>query len=185
MTLMSQAQFARHLGQNPAHITRLKQKGMLVMRQGKVDVEASEKLIDQLKDPTKQAVAERHAEAREQKQAVASAEPPADMAADLSGKAGSVYQQSRALKEKYNAMAAKRDYELSTGKLLVADDVVRVVTNAATVVRQRLESLPDVLAPQFAAETDEQRIRAVFFDQIESLLGEMSRQFYKLPSSNL
>jgi len=184
MTLMTQAEFARHIGHDPAHVTRLKQKGQLVMRAGKVDVEASQKLIEQLKDPSKQSVVERHTQERAQKQAVASVNPPEEpLHMGAHEKAGSVYQQSRAIKEKYNAMAAKRDYEQSIGKLLVADQVVQTVANAAAVVRQRLESLPDILSPQCAAETDEQRIRALFFDHIEQLLTEMTRQFAKLSQS--
>lgn len=181
MTLMTQAEFARHIGHDPAHVTRLKQRGQLVMRAGKVDVEESQKLIEQLKDPSKQGVVDRHAQVRAQKQAIASANSPAEPFPIAPQEyAGSVYQQSRALKEKYNAMAAKRDYELSIGKLLVAEQVVHTVANAAAVVRQRLESMPDILLPQCVAETDEQRRRALFLDHIEQLLSEMSRQFAKL-----
>ncbi len=180
MTLLNQSQFAKELGRHRSYVTELKSKGLLVMRAGLVDVEATKKLMEDMKDPSKQAVAERH-EANRQAAASATATPPTDQIALSAGeKAGSVYQQSRALKEKYAAMTAKRDYEISTGKLIIAEEAAKIAANAAAVVRQRLDSLPDVLAPQFAAETDEQRIRATFYDQIESLLSEMHRQFKNL-----
>ncbi|MDD5271382.1 MAG: hypothetical protein PHU14_01560 [Methylovulum sp.] len=174
MTIMSQAQFAKHLGVSPSYITELKNKGALVMAEGGVDVEASQERIAQLKDPDKQGVADRHQSNRDKKQ------NQDGLGQGESEQAAKVIQQSRAVKEKYRAMSAKRDYELSVGQLLVADEVAYVIGNAAAVVRMRLESLPDVLAAQCAAETDEQKIRALFYDQIENLLTEMSNEFNKL-----
>ena len=178
MTLLNQAQFAKKIGRHRSYVTELKQNGRLVMRAGKVDVEKTLELMEQTKDPAKDVVAERHETDRQQK-AVATANPPQDDLPAMSetGKAGSVYQQSRAIKAKYDAMAAKRDYELSIGTLLVASDVSMAISDAAVTIRQRLESLPDVLSAQFAAETDEQKIRVAMHDQIEMLLRELSRKF--------
>lgn len=175
MTLLNQSQFAHHIGRHRSYVTELKSKGLLVFRAGLVDVEKSLELMDSMKDPSKQAVADRHAENR-QKQAVASQEDPT--AANDTAIAS--FQTNKAKKAHYDALAAQRDFELSIGKLIVATDAAKAVSDAAAVARQRLESLPDVLAPQFAAETSEQRIRATLQDQIEALLSEMSRQFYKL-----
>ena len=50
--LISQSEFARREGVNYSHITRLKQRGLLVIRQGKVDYAASKKLIDDNADPS-------------------------------------------------------------------------------------------------------------------------------------
>jgi hypothetical protein len=49
-----------------------------------------------------------------------------------------------------------------------------------TIIRNRLEAIPDILAPQLAAENDEQKIRIILIDQIEYLLGELSRAFKKM-----
>jgi hypothetical protein len=96
---------------------------------------------------------------------------------DLTGKAGSAYQQARAMREKYAAMQAKISYEKEIGLLLVAHDVKMAVADGDALIRNRLEALPDILAPQLAAEKDEQRIRALLSDQIEYLLDELSRSF--------
>lgn len=176
MTLMNQSQFASHLGRHRSYVTELKQKGLIVMRAGKVDVEASEKLMAELADPAKQAVAERHAENRGEKPQA----PAADNHDEVTGRAGSVYQNARAMKEKYNAMAAKMAYEKELGILLVADEARTAVADGDAIIRDRLESLPDVLAPQLAAETDEQKIRMLLFDQVEQLLTELSRTFYAM-----
>lgn len=183
MTTMNQAEFARHIGKTRGYIAQLNSAGRLVMVGDKVNVEESIKRIDETRDPSKEGVAQRHEEERQAKLSgfeIPQTMPEAGLAMAAGEKAGNVYQQSRALKEKYNAMAAKRDYELSVGKLLVAEDVISVISGAAAVVRIRLESLPDILSPQFAAETDEQKIRSMFLDHIEHVLGEMSQQFKKL-----
>ena len=99
---------------------------------------------------------------------------------DLTGKAGSAYQQARAMREKYAAMQAKMAYEKEIGTLLVAHEVKMAIADGDAIIRNRLESLPDILAPQLAAEKDEQRIRALLAEQIEDLLDELSRTFYRM-----
>jgi hypothetical protein len=95
----------------------------------------------------------------------------------MAGKAGSAYQQARAMKEKYNAMQAKISYEREIGLLMLADEAKMAVADGDAIIRNRLESLPDMLAPQLAAETDEQKIRIMLIDQIEALLVDLSRSF--------
>lgn len=197
MTTLNQAKFAAQLGVTKSYVTQLKQAGRLVLTDGLVDVEASLQLMEDTRTPDRAAVAERHAQERSAKPITAPAtQPPPVPQLETTtespvktapvyefspgDKAGSVYQQSRAIKEKYNAMAAKREYEISIGVLLIADEVSGVIANAATIVRTRIESLPDILAPQFAAERDEQKIRALWIDYNESMLTEMCRQFQKL-----
>ena len=76
------------------------------------------------------------------------------------------------------AMQAKIAYEKEVGILLVAHDVKMAVADGDAIIRNRLESLPDILAPQLAAEKDEQRIRALLAEHIEFLLDELSRTFH-------
>lgn len=189
---MNQQEFAAHIGKTPGYVTKLKKNGRLVIDDGRINVEASLKLIEETQDPSKAGVIERHNRERQGKAQAPTADTPAQL--DIgkpepsaavydftaSEKAGSVFQQSRAIREKYNAMAAKRDYEISIGTLLVATEVAGVIANAATIVRTRIESMPDILAPQFAAEKDEQKIRALWIDYNEMMLTEMCKQFQKL-----
>ncbi len=189
MALMSQAEFAQHIGKTPGYITQLKDSGRLVMQGRMVDAEASIKLMAETQDPGKIGVAERHQTEREQR-ALSAAEgkqpgtsTPLSAGAtmdDMTGKAGSAYQQARAMKEKYNAMQAKIAYEKEVGLLLVASEVKMAIADGDAIIRNRLESLPDMLAPQLAAESDEQKIRAMLMDQIEYLLGELSQSFHKM-----
>lgn len=181
MSLMSQSEFARHIGKTPGYITQQKDAGRIVMQGRMVNVEETIKLMDETKDPSKAGVADRHDREREQKQiAPAAYGQNAHVMDDITGKAGSAYQQARAMKEKYAAMQAKIAYEKEVGILLVAQDAMLAVADGDAIIRNRLESMPDMLVPQLAAEMDEQKIRTMLMDYIEHLLGELSQSFHKL-----
>ena len=169
MSLMSPLEFAQHIDRQPGWITQLKDAGRLVMDGDKIDVEASLQRIEDTANPSFQVHADRHQENRERK--------AAGIMDDMTGKAGSAYQQARAMREKYAAMQAKISYEKEIGLLLVAHDVKMAVADGDALIRNRLEALPDILAPQLAAEKDEHKIRAILADQVEYLLDELSRTF--------
>jgi CRISPR/Cas system-associated endonuclease Cas3-HD len=169
MTTMTKSEFAEHIERVPGYVTQLKDAGRLIMDGEHVNVEASIELMRETANPSYLGHTERHQEDRERK--------AAGMIDDLTGKAGSAYQQARAMREKYAAMQAKIAYEKEIGLLLVAHDVKMAVADGDALIRNRLEALPDILATQLAAEKDEQRIRSMLSDQIEYLLDELSRAF--------
>lgn len=180
MTTMTRAQFARQLGKSRAYVRELVKMGRVQLdANGHVLVEASQALIDATKDPSKQGVSDRHERERQAKHHGTASETPGanDAELEITQKTGSAYQFARATNEKYKALKAKQEYELSTGKLLVAADVEAVIADGDMQVRTRLESLPDMLAPQLAAESDEQRIRALLADQIEHILTNLCADF--------
>ncbi len=210
---MSFAEFARHAGFKPSYVTQLKREGRLVLSDDGKAVKAAESLarIQETRDPSKAAVAARHAAARASAaQTVADAPPPDDdLGAGLqvrhddeaaraaaqapaiapppsraaestpteAGKIGNTFQAARAVKERYLAMSAKRDYEVSMRALLPAAEVESALADAVTQFRMRTESLPSILGPQLAAITDEAQATATIADAMEHILEELSRQF--------
>lgn len=186
-------EFARLAGFKPGYVTQLKREGRLVLVDGLIDVAASLARIRETADPSKAGVAARHEAGRAAKAALPAAltVPPAGIEADdaeldddtasgagaPAGRASSAYQDSRARREHYLALAAQRDYEISIGELLNAADVASTLADAATALRVRLESLADTLAPQLAAEPDESRCRALIAEAHEHALGELARAF--------
>lgn len=182
------AEFARLAGFKRSYISQLREAGRLVLTddQQRVRVADSLELIRSTRDPSKAGVAARH-EAARQTPAVpaAPASPPAGGGGDgdddgepEGGAKG--YQYWRERTERAKALAAERENELAEGKLLAAADVESVVGDAITQLRGRLESLPDILGPQLAAESDEGRARALLAEAIEHALEETSRQFAAL-----
>ncbi len=145
-------------------------KKRVIFDQSKANIEATE-------DLSKINVKARHANERAEK----TGEPqPAAPQIEESGKASSVYQQSKAMREKYNAMLAKLEFEKAIGKVLDLNDVTLAISRAATDLRGQLETLPDRFAAQFAAENDPVKIRLQAAETIEHLLSGLEKHFKKL-----
>ena len=182
--LATVGEFARLAGYKPSYISQLKADGRLVLAEDgrKICVAESLALIQQTRDPSKAAVAARHAASR-----AASAMPTAASEPDLadepeetpepSNSGGSEYQKNRAMREGYLALSAKRDYEQSMGNLLDAAAVESVVAAAVNQFRAALEALPDLLAPQVIAAVDEPAAKNLIAEAIEYRLHELERQF--------
>ena len=149
---LSQADFARKIGVARSYVTALKKSGRLVMTDdGLVAVEASMASIAKTAGAPERA---------------------AVVMPDSSD--------AREKKDHYSAELSRLDYDERCGRLMVAEEVKAVIANAATTLRTRLESLPDQLAPQLAAVSDEQQVRAMLADAVEIALGEMAEAFGKV-----
>ena len=149
---LSQSEFARHLGVGRSYVTALKKQGRLVLADdGKVLVAPS-------------------------MESIAKTSGAPERAAVVTPN----YSDAKERKEHYAAELARMDLEERIGKLMQADDVKAAIADAATTLRTRLESLPDQLAPQLAATSDEQQVRAMLADAVEMALGEMAEQFGKV-----
>lgn len=146
---LSQSDFARHIGVARSYVTALKKSGRLVLDDdGKVLVGPSMEIMSRTSGAPERA-------------AVVKAD----------------YSDSADKKNYYAAELARLDYEERCGNLMPADDVKSAIADAATTLRTRLESLPDQLAPQLAAISDEQQVRAMLADAVEMALGEVAERF--------
>jgi hypothetical protein len=146
---MTLAEFAAHLSVGRPYVTALRKADRLVLdAQGRVVVEASIARI------------------------AATASAPERATAPPQG-----YADARERREHYEAEKARMDYEERCGRLVPVEQVTQAVAQAAAVLRQRLEALPDQLAPVVAAEPDEQRCRGLLAEQIEALLADLAHGF--------
>lgn len=178
------SEFADLRGYKRSYITELKKQRRLVLTEDgkRILVAESIDLIRDTSDPSKIGVARRHAATRASTPAETGPGPgsvPAsrDEAAEAEDKADAPFHSNRAEREHWLALSAKRDYELSIGKLMDAADVEAAVAQAAVSLRKAMERLPDILAPQIAPITDESKIRALLAESIEIALLELSQQF--------
>ena len=154
---MRKSEFAAHIGVGRSYISNLGNQGRLVMGQGAnaelIDVAATKALLTQTTGAPERAVE--------------AATTPA-------------FTDHKEHGEKYKALMAQMDYEERCRSLVKADDMRAVVITAGTSLRTRLEVLPDTLAPQLAAATDEHQVKAILAAEIEAALAELSHQFGKL-----
>ena len=178
-------EFARIAGFKPSYVTQLKGQGRLVLTDDgkRIRVAESLRLIEETRDPAKAAVAERHAAARA---ATAPAQPPqdegdADDGLDASGipLTSDAKRRAKAIADKAetDAATARIDLDLRLGTLYEAEETDNYLAAAAVQLRTTLERLPDTLAPQLAALTDETRVRALLWDEIAHALEELSTAF--------
>lgn len=182
------ADFARIGRFKPSYVTQLRHDGRLVLTDDGKAVKVRESLerIQATRDPSKAGGVARHEAERGTAVVTAQPEkysetippPESDEAEDT--QPGTGYQEARARKEHWLAKAAERDYQVSIGKLLDADQVVAVAADAVANLRTSLEGLPEILGPQLAAEPDEARCRALIAEAIEHALDEAARRFNKL-----
>lgn len=166
--LMTQTQFAGHLGMAKSYVTKLKQEGRLVMVEGKVDVEASMARIEATRDPNRDDVVSRHQQAREAKEAPQRADSGA------SDGIAANFATARAIKMSFDAKTAKLEYETASGKLVETEEVRAVAANAGTILRSHLERIPDQLAPELSVESNEDRIHALLAESIEQTLQQVT-----------
>lgn len=168
MTTLTQAQFARHLGVDRAHVTRLKHTGRLVLTaDGHIDVAESEARIAATADPAKAPVAERHAAGRAA--AVDGATAAKTAGEQMAEKVTTTYQQSRAVRERYAALTAKAEYETLIGKLVDADAARSAVADLCVTFRQSIEQWPDTVGP-LLVQKDQGEIRQILQEHAEVLL---------------
>ena len=165
-TGISQAEFARQIGVDRAHVTRLKQAGRLVMADdGKVDAAASCARIAATADPNRDDVAARHAAAKV-------SAPPAPP--DTSDKVGNSYQAARAVKEKYLALDAKATYEQRIGDLIPRAEVQAALDDLVAFARAGIENLPHRVAGLLVGK-DYDAILATLRQEVVGLMADMHK----------
>lgn len=156
---MTRSEFAAHVGVAKSYVTKLGQLDKLVFGEGE-----HEKLID--------------VSATKQKMADASGAP------ERSAVTSSLFAEAKDKREQYLAEMARLDYEERMGKLMLVEDVVAAVSDAATRLRNQLEELPSTLACELAAEPDEDKIKARLASEIEALLLDFSHSMSTLKKQN-
>lgn len=171
--LVTQAEFARMEGKAKSYITALKDAGRLVMEGDKVNVEASRSRIAETADPGHDGVSKHWAEQRSKPAAAVDPE-----------KIGNGYQAARAIREKYNAMQAKLDYEHAVGDLVTRNAVKFKADDVAAVFRVQMETMPNVLSAQLAAMSDENEVRILLTETIENALNELSAKLGELEKTH-
>lgn len=188
MTTESKSAFARRLGVAPSYVTKLAQAGRLIVTDGQVDVESSLTLIAATKDPNRDDVRQRHAQARdERRQGGPVAVPPASEpkrpakeapqpAAQPMLKAASAFREARADRTHYQARMAEMRVAQLQGKLVDVSVIHQCATNDGAMLRTLLENLPDQAAPRLATVRDPARAARILnelFDDIEDTMTAM------------
>ncbi|MBI3934048.1 MAG: hypothetical protein HY316_05105 [Acidobacteria bacterium] len=154
--LISQAEYARHRKVNRSHISRLAKAGVLVMRHGKVDVAASDAVLDD------------RPVAVEPSETVQTAQPHAGP--ETVGPQPTSYAQARLADMVYRAKLRRLEYEARSGKLISADEVKAKWFVVARQIRDKLLAIPVKLSPQLAALADAREVHELLETELTAIL---------------
>jgi phage terminase Nu1 subunit (DNA packaging protein) len=146
---VSQAEYARHRGVSRQYISRLAKAGVLVMRGGKVDVAASDAVLDDRPEKVSEAATSAPVEA---------------------GAQATTYAQAKLADMLFRARLRKLEYETKSAKLIPTDEVKAVWFKQARQIRDKLLAMPAKLAPQLAAVSELRAVRELLDTEIEGIL---------------
>ena len=141
--LMTQAQYARHRNTSPQYIAKMAKAGALVMRGRMVDAVASDAVLDDKP-------AERTAPDGQQ--------PPAS------------YAQAKLADMVFRAKLRRLDFDTRQGRLIEVEIVKERWAAILVVVKERILAVPDKLAPELTALTDERQTRDALKREMNALL---------------
>ena len=88
------------------------------------------------------------------------------------------YQQSRAIKEAYNARLTKLQFEKESQKLISIDEVKISAFNTGRMVRDRILNIPDRVIPQLVGKTDIFEMKEILKTELVKALEELSKSSY-------
>lgn len=187
--VMSFAEFARHAGFKASYVTQLKREGRLVLSDDGKAVKAAESLarILETRDPSKAAVAARHAAARAS--AAASSEPtappapPADPTDGASRTAGLLvrhdYQTARAKREHISAEIAELEFRKLAGELIEVSALRPVLAGAVATLCAALDRIEHDVVPVLIG-LDEEAMRVQIRDYVDTVRADLSENFAKM-----
>ena len=129
--LMTQAEYARHRNKSPQYIGKLYKAGILVMRGRMVDASASDAVLD---------------------------DKPAEKTT-MDGQAPASFAQARLADMVFRAKLRRLEFDTRQGKLVEAAVVKERWAAILVVIKERVLAVPDKLAPELTALTDERQVR--------------------------
>ena len=156
--VMTQAEYARHRRKSRQYISQLAKAGVLVMRGGKIDVRATDTVLDD------KPVDEVH-----EAPTAATASPARVGGEPLPQAGGASFGQARTIEMVFRAKLRRLEFETKQARLIEAEAVRKTVAEAVRTIRDGILGLPDRLATVLAAESDPKKVHV-------TLRTELSRE---------
>ena len=140
--LMTQAQYARHRNKSPRYIGKLAKAGILVMRGRMVDAAASDAVLD---------------------------DKPSERTAP-DGQPPTSYAEAKLADMVFRAKLRRLEFDTRQGKLIEAALVKERWAAILVVLKERILAVPDKLAPELTALTDERQVRDALKREVHGIL---------------
>ena len=174
MELLSKSEFAARKGWSKPYVSKLGKQGRLVLAEdGRVNVAATEQLLQESADPSKSGVADRHQRDRVEKgvSAQVSADaPPSESSATVYD-----FQKSRAQREYFLAQLAESEARKNAGELVERQAVEHAAYATGRLIRDLLLGLPKQISPALAAVSDPWQLERELTSHLRRVLEDASR----------
>jgi hypothetical protein len=154
--LMTKSEYAKHRGVSKPYITKLAKNGVLVLRGGKVDVAATDTVLDD------KPVDDIDAPPPMQKPLGAAPTRPADG----TGQGGATFGQARTIEMVFRAKLRRLEFETKQGKLIEAEVYRKTAANAFRAFRDGMLGIPDRVSTVVAAESDPKKVHLALKTEI-------------------
>jgi hypothetical protein len=162
--VMTQAECARHSRKSRQYISQLAKAGVLVMRGSKIDVRATDTVLD---DKPVEDVPEPPA---------ATTAPPSRMGTDSLPQAGGAsFGQARTIEMVFRAKLRRLEFETKQGRLIEAEAVRKRIAEHVRALRDGLLGLPDRLSSSLAAENDPRKIHVLLKTELTRELEALAQ----------
>ncbi|WP_029529725.1 hypothetical protein [Pseudomonas sp. S9] len=177
MDVLSKSQFAASRGWSKSYVSKLVKTGRLIETpDGKVDVAATNALLDETSDPSKAGVAERHEQERISKGVTAHIKPGSEVSDSSSKVVGKPdFQKARAHREHYLALLAEDEYLKQHGHLVEVGAVETAAFDTGRMLRDLLLGLPKQISPELAALSDPWEVERLLTTGMRRVLEDAER----------
>lgn len=174
---MKKKDFALSRGWSPSYVTKLKDQGRLVMNADGtlVDVEATVARLAESSDPGKKYVADRHAEARVQRDVGQHIKHDAPEAREESASSDQTFWKAKAKRETALAELAELELAKELGHLVEADAVHRALAEASRMLRDMILAVPSRVAGQVISSANAGEAERTIRAELRSALDQFAR----------
>ena len=150
---MTKTEYARYRGVSQPNVSKLARNGVLVMRGDKIDVVATDKVLD-----------DKPVEELEEPQPIRTAPRAGGDAPPAQNRTS--YAEARTIKMVFDAKLARLQFETKQGKLIEAEAVRLRISEHVRMLRDGLLGLPDRLSSTLAAESDPRKVHVMLKAEI-------------------
>jgi len=156
--LISKAAYARRHNFTPAYVSKLIKQKRILVKDGKVDAEISDRMLGKAQAQTEAAA---HAAADPNTPAI---------------EANIDFNEARARLTDNKAKLTALQLEKESGKTIDAIEVEASAFTVARITRDAILAIPDRISAQLAAEDDINKIREMLLAELREALEELSTQ---------
>ncbi|QOQ83692.1 hypothetical protein INP81_07400 [Comamonas thiooxydans] len=179
--VMTLSQFNKHMGFKGRYVYQLRDEGRLVLAADGKSVLVAQSIarIHETKDPSRAAVADRHAQVRGYEIGSAENTAKSDANADEESTGSYDFQGGKAKKEHFAALREEAAYYKEIGNLMDADEAIGAFADAGAKVAAVLDAVPATVGPMLAGLEQAEVIR-VLTEQMDIARSELSAAMSKL-----